>query len=322
MNGFKSGTLITTDKGLIPIEKLKVGDLVLTHTNKYQKILEINKEYVEGCYKLQTQGSPTTFIGKDQVLSCVEKVKQEYNKETNQSERVFSNRKSKTINKMGKNDFICIGKNTKRAAQYTNIEIWVLGKFINKGSLDFNKKTITLNISKENKRLKTRLKNFDYEMKELKNSIKIIIKNEDKLFELCRYFYNNGNLPLHFMEMPDSLLKEFLSSLCLESAKFTEDEYYILKSTNKMFIYQLGQIVSNINSYGGFSLFWEDTKVPSYRIQFKDHVPKSANFVRIKNILWQPIREVVEWRAFRGTLFALVVENDKSYVANGIVVKC
>jgi len=89
-----------------------------------------------------------------------------------------------------------------------------------------------------------------------------------------------------------------------------------------MFIYQLGQIVSNINSYGGFSLFWEDTKVPSYRIQFKDHVPKSANFVRIKNILWQPIREVVEWRAFRGTLFALVVENDKSYVANGIVVKC
>ena len=44
MNGFKSGTLITTDKGLIPIENLKVGDLVLTHTNKYQKILEINKE--------------------------------------------------------------------------------------------------------------------------------------------------------------------------------------------------------------------------------------------------------------------------------------
>ena len=44
MKGFTIGTLVSTDKGLIPIEKLKVGDMVLTHTNKYRKITEIKKE--------------------------------------------------------------------------------------------------------------------------------------------------------------------------------------------------------------------------------------------------------------------------------------
>ena len=42
MKGFVKGTLITTDRGLIPIEQLNVGDFVLTHTNKYRKIIEIN----------------------------------------------------------------------------------------------------------------------------------------------------------------------------------------------------------------------------------------------------------------------------------------
>ena len=49
--GFQKGTLITTERGVIPIEKVKIGDMVLTHTNKYREVLEIKKEDTEGCYR-------------------------------------------------------------------------------------------------------------------------------------------------------------------------------------------------------------------------------------------------------------------------------
>lgn len=318
MKGFQKGTLITTDRGLIPIEKLKVGDMVLTHTNKYRKILEINKEYSEGCYRLQTQGSPNTFVGKDQLFVCIEK-NIEYDKESKSSIRNFSNRKNKKISNMSKDDFICIGKNTKRNAIYTKEEIWFLGKFVNKGIIDFQKKEVTCFIKKDLKNIKKYIKK--YNISETKNFYKCTSKNLN-IFELCKYFQTHQSLPSKFMELPDGLLKEFLYSYVLENGKKTEDNYYLIKNTNKMFIYQLGQIVSNINSFGGFSLFWEESeKNKNYRIQFKDHVPKSANFVRIKNYLWQPVREIVEISAYRGLLYSLKVDIDKSYIVNGIVVK-
>lgn len=318
MKGFVKGTLITTDRGLIPIEQLKVGDFVLTHTNKYRKIIEINNEMTEGYYRLQTQGSPNTFMGKDQVIVCVEK-SIEYDKENKTSIRSFSNRKNKKISKMNKDDFICIGKNTKKNAIYEKNEMWFLGKFINKGTLDFEKKEVCIFIKKNSKKLKKYLR--DCKVIETKNFFKCISKNE-KIFEICKYFQIHQNLPSKFMELPDSLLKEFIYSYVEESGKITEDNYYLVKNSNKMFIYQLGQIVSNINSFGGFSLFWEESsKNKMYRIQFKDHVPKSANFVRIKNYLWQPIREIVEITSYRGILYSLKIEEDKSYIANGIVVK-
>lgn len=42
---FKAGTLVMTEKGYIPIEDIKAGDKVLTHTNKFQKVVKpmVNK---------------------------------------------------------------------------------------------------------------------------------------------------------------------------------------------------------------------------------------------------------------------------------------
>ena len=36
---FKSGTLITTDNGLKPIEDIKSGDMVLTHKNRFRRVV-------------------------------------------------------------------------------------------------------------------------------------------------------------------------------------------------------------------------------------------------------------------------------------------
>jgi len=51
-NALLNGTLIKTDKGDIPIENIKIGDMVLTHKNRYCEVSDVmskfeDKEYFE-----------------------------------------------------------------------------------------------------------------------------------------------------------------------------------------------------------------------------------------------------------------------------------
>jgi len=44
----KKGTLITTDKGLVPIERIKVGDLVLTDKGRFKPVIQLHKNFYKG----------------------------------------------------------------------------------------------------------------------------------------------------------------------------------------------------------------------------------------------------------------------------------
>lgn len=64
-NALCQGSLVSTNRGDIPIEDIKIGDLVLTHKNKYQEVYETmnkfeDKEYfileLENGYKLELTG--------------------------------------------------------------------------------------------------------------------------------------------------------------------------------------------------------------------------------------------------------------------------
>ena len=57
---FVAGTLVNTEKGLKPIEEVKIGDKVLTHKNRYQTVLDTMVHENRGIFKLKVQGSPMT----------------------------------------------------------------------------------------------------------------------------------------------------------------------------------------------------------------------------------------------------------------------
>ena len=57
-----AGTLITTECGMVPIEKIRSGDKVLTHKNRFCKVLYPMKNEKKGIYTLKVQGSPYTEI--------------------------------------------------------------------------------------------------------------------------------------------------------------------------------------------------------------------------------------------------------------------
>lgn len=54
---FPAGTLIKTDKGLIPIENLKVGDNVLTHKKRYMPIVQTMNRVTKETYHISAYGT-------------------------------------------------------------------------------------------------------------------------------------------------------------------------------------------------------------------------------------------------------------------------
>jgi len=47
-NCLLAGTLVTTDKGLVPIEQIKLGDHVLTHKGKFKTVIQLHKNKYDG----------------------------------------------------------------------------------------------------------------------------------------------------------------------------------------------------------------------------------------------------------------------------------
>lgn len=59
---FVKGTLITTHRGLIPIEEIKTGDMVLTHKNRFKRVLMPMVNRKKGIWTLEVQGTPITEV--------------------------------------------------------------------------------------------------------------------------------------------------------------------------------------------------------------------------------------------------------------------
>ena len=57
---FVAGTLITTHRGLVPIEQVCIGDYVLTHKNRFKRVLATMTNYKSDIYTVKVQGSPKT----------------------------------------------------------------------------------------------------------------------------------------------------------------------------------------------------------------------------------------------------------------------
>lgn len=57
---FVAGTLITTDTGFKHIEDVRAGDMVLTHMNRYKKVLRTMKHKGQGIYSIRTRSSQLT----------------------------------------------------------------------------------------------------------------------------------------------------------------------------------------------------------------------------------------------------------------------
>lgn len=69
---FRAGTLITTSKGLKPIEDIKKGDLVLTHRNRYKPVVMPMVTHTKSIYKIEVKDCETTYATEEHPFLVIE----------------------------------------------------------------------------------------------------------------------------------------------------------------------------------------------------------------------------------------------------------
>jgi len=66
---FVAGTMVNTKEGQKPIEKLTIGDMVLTHTNSYKEVIDIMNRVSDDLYELEFNGEVFVVTGNHLVLT-------------------------------------------------------------------------------------------------------------------------------------------------------------------------------------------------------------------------------------------------------------
>ena len=277
---FKAGTLITTDSGLKNIEDICVGDLVLTHTNKLQKVLKIGNKHSQDIYKVKVQGSPITYVTYEHPYYVVER-NWKFNSSTRSNERLYSEPKWKTVKDLKKSDFVAIGKNMNsiNIENLTEEECWLIGRYIADGYIrdskrpnrenSYNHQVIFCIGKHKIEDFKSKLETYNVGFAEERTAFKGRLINE-RFMNLCLNCgkgAENKIIPQFILDLPQYLLEIFLNGYMSGDGCFTENQYKAT-SVSKKLIYQLGQVINKLDTYGCYSIYY--TKRKSTR---HSHVP-------------------------------------------------
>ena len=132
---FVAGTFITTRRGNIPIEDVKVGDVVLTHKGNWKKVLRIGSKNNQETREIRGMGFITTRTTNKHPYYCVQK------------RRVWDNKNRTYIREFTELDWEK-SENLQRGLHYTSQVLpkeenidgdynfwWVVGRYIADGWL-------------------------------------------------------------------------------------------------------------------------------------------------------------------------------------------
>lgn len=101
---FAAGTLVTTDKGLIPIEEIKIGDIVQTHDGSWQRVIESGCTGEKELYQIRTMlGCKTECTINHQFY--VRKKNRNWNNKRRSYNRIFDKPEFRSLQFLIDNDF-------------------------------------------------------------------------------------------------------------------------------------------------------------------------------------------------------------------------
>lgn len=305
---FTEQTLVNTKDGMKELSAITTNDYVLTAQQTYEKVNEVKKKASNGVFRIQTQGNPELYADGETLFRVRSKIK------NGKDGREFSNEKWVKAKNLKKGDYVLMSKNRKVSTGYTRQYGWLYAKFFLNGKVTKDK-TVVIYMDKCYKStLKKMSKNISHAVKELKNTIRVEVF-DNKFYDLCKL--GTGKIDPLFVQSGDAILISFLDGL-VENTERSKEGYYSIKSKSKAFIYQIAQIISNINSIGGYLLYLNGTEKVSYTLKYNDEIKEGVHFVCMNNKLYQPIRAVTEISSHRGTLIGLSVS---SFATHNIITK-
>lgn len=343
---FAAGTLITTSEGLKPIEEVRKGDKVLTHTNSFKDVVVPMMKRKKGIYELKVQGSPTTLITEEHPV-YVREIFRTYNTENGKRTNRRNWTEPKWIEAKDLKEgvhFVGMSENNnaRNPHNITKEEAWLIGRYIADGYIRNNKRSGREN-SYNNQVIycigKTKLSEFKRNVRDYYVGIsedRTVYKGRiinERLTELCLEAgrgSENKRVPGYIIDLPNDLLETFLEGY-LSGDGCVIKGVYQATSVSRQLIYGLGQVVQKLYKTPYSITYTKRPKTTviegrtvnqrdTWMIRFRKENRKQQDGVYIDGMLWMPIRKLTYDADFEGNVYNFEVEGDNSYVANNLTV--
>ncbi len=327
---FVAGTKVMTSNGYKNIEEIQIGDMVLTHQNRYMPVINIGGERNQNIYSLRVQGFLKTectdyhpFYCKKSRQSKPEKIRLENIKK---GYYIGSH-----INNESINDF-----------NLSNEECWILGRYVADGHIRKDKRKgrknsyqyqciLSIGNDKVDK-LKETIKEHHFSCYPHGESVHRVVFSSMKL---VNFIINNGfgnsaetkNIPQFILSLPVDKLESFLDGYMSGDGCEIENKYQAT-TVSKELAMMLCLVIQKIYRVG--CRIYSDERPDkceiqgrivnqknTYMIRFMKESEKQAWFIE-NNIVWYPVKEILDTGRVEN-VYNIEVKEDHTYTANNMI---
>lgn len=334
---FTADNLVLTDNGYKKIIDIKVGDKVLSHDNKYHKVVNCFNNGKHICYSIKG-------MGVDEIqTTCKHKflVREKY-KRGHKQLRTFREPIWKELKDLTKNDYLGVAINQeqriiasrKLPTQDENFW-WVIGRYIGDGWIRQQGGIIICCDKNETYEIISKLDNlgWNYNIVSERTVNKIHIP-KTVLSDFVEQFgkgAGNKRLTKDIIDLPTYYLKSFLEGY-LSADGCKTNGVIKANSISRELIYGLAQCVAKVykTPYRIYKIKVPKTKVIEnrivnqhdwYQLVFKTEKKKQDKAFYEKGYIWYPIKEITEIGS--QDVYDIEVEDSHSFtVQNTIVHNC
>lgn len=337
---FVAGTLVDTDKGLIPIEDVNESHSVLTHENRYKKVVTPMSKIADRVLSIRVTGSIPTEVTFEHPYWVTER-KDVWDNSKRRKVRTFSEPKW-----VDAQDLIpgthyvgyAVDNREENPLDITDDEAYIIGRYIADGYLNtsprsgrvgqFNRKVI-LCIGKD------KIKDF---VDSVGNSYHFGLYEDDsvykctatsqRLVDLCDLAgrgAENKVFPVEILSLPKNLLKRVVEGYLSGDGSY-KDGVHSATTVSKHLAISLSKAVRKV--YDVQTSITYTNRPPTcviegrtvrqrntYKVQIIKE-PQKETSTRIDGIIFSPVKsvEVIEKDV---EVYNIEVEEDNSYTANG-----
>ena len=341
---FADGTKVITSSGYKNIEKIEVGDMVLTHKGRFMEVLRIGSSVKETLI-FKAQGMLTTITTPNHPY-YVRRMSRVWNNSRRSYERTFSEPKWVKVGDIKKDDFIGIPVLTtsENPENITNEEAFILGRYIADGHTRKDYRTYN---GRPDDRQWQLIISVGYEkLEQFKADVKLkcscyrhsqstyrCVFSSKRLVMLaeknCGCGASNKNISQMLLNLPIPLLCEVIRGYFSGDGSFRKGIYRATTVSRELAmslclaIAKAYKVNANIEYASRPSMYTimgrTVNQQDTYTVSFSEGLKKQSNAVVIDNIVWMRAKEII-YTGNMQTVYNLEVANDNSYTANNIIV--
>ena len=324
---FTKGNLVMTNKGYVPIEEIKIGDMVLTHKNRYKKVINIGGEYKK-TYQIKAQGSTIITTTHEHPFYCYK----------------GGDFTWKDIAKFDKSDKVVSLKlkNIKDDESFSDIDLYILGRFLADGCCYKTKRKNR----KDSYIYKFKISVGKHELEDFKKKVDdrfnyieertvynafIYSKEWVEIGKTFGHLAHNKYIPNYILDLPIERLKIFIDGYMDGDGTLRKNGFLKAVTVSEKLALTLSLAIQKC--YNGLNILKID-KPKKYKIENRIVNQRDVYEIYYKkdicnNSRYKVIEDYISYKLTKSKIketnkleqvFNIEVEDDNSYVVNNLIV--